>query len=341
MTALSKYKRLEATALWRDNPEEQRRNVIVSLGEATLIISNYQDIALSHWALAAIQRINPGEMPAIYYPEGDPGETIELEKDEMDMVEAIEKLRTAIERKRPHPGRLRFKIFILSLAGMLLFAMSWLPGAVRNHIADLIPDAKRSEMDAGLLEHIQRVTGPPCASRESQNSLFQLEKRLPGRDGPGSFVIFRDGFQGTRSLPGGTILISNSLLEDYEEPDIVAGYIVAEHIRAEVYDPIARLLKLSSIWDNLRLLTTGNLSERFLRDYAEHLLKSPELQLSAETLLHGFRTFELRSTPYAYAVDISGESTYGLIEADPFGIAAPDPVLSDAEWIRLQNICGN
>ena len=341
MTALSKYKRLEATALWRDKPEEQRRNVVVSLGEATLIISNYQDVALSHWSLTAIRRANPGEMPAIYYPEGDPGETIELEKDEIDMVEAIEKLQAYIERKRPNPGNLRRKIFILSVVGMLFFAISWLPGAVRNQIADVIPHPKRLEIDARLLEHIQRVTGPPCRSRQSQNALVQLESRLPGRDGPGSFSIFRDGFQSTRSLPGGTILISNSLLEDYEEPDIVAGYIVAEHIRMEIYDPIKKLLEFSSTWDNLRLLTTGALPEQILQSYAEFLLNSPELQLPVETLLHGFRAFELPSTPYAYAVDISGESTYSLIEADPYGIIAPPPVLSDAEWIRLQNICGN
>ena len=56
MTALSKYDRLEATGLWRINPSEQRREVVVSIGDATLIISDINDTALTHWSLAAVER---------------------------------------------------------------------------------------------------------------------------------------------------------------------------------------------------------------------------------------------------------------------------------------------
>jgi len=43
MTALSKYDRLEATGLWRADPEAQRREVIVSIGNATLVIADIND----------------------------------------------------------------------------------------------------------------------------------------------------------------------------------------------------------------------------------------------------------------------------------------------------------
>jgi hypothetical protein len=48
----------------------------------------------------------------------------------------------------------------------------------------------------------------------------------------------------------------------------------------------------------------------------------------------------LRTTPYAYAVDITGETTLQLIEADPMSGKETRPVLSDADWLRLQGICG-
>ena len=64
------------------------------------------------------------------------------------------------------------------------------------------------------------------------------------------------------------------------------------------------------------------------------------MPLTDETLLAGFKAWSVRATPYAYALDITGETTLGLIEADPFAAAPPDPLISDADWLRLQNICG-
>jgi hypothetical protein len=45
------------------------------------------------------------------------------------------------------------------------------------------------------------------------------------------------------------------------------------------------------------------------------------------------------STPYARAVDPSGESVLRLIEADPFAQEAAPPLLKDGDWISLQAIC--
>ena len=81
MTALKEYQRLEATGLWRETVEAQRREVVVSIGDATLVISDLQDRPLTHWSLAAIERHNPGENPAIFNPDGDPHETLELGAD--------------------------------------------------------------------------------------------------------------------------------------------------------------------------------------------------------------------------------------------------------------------
>ena len=72
MTALTQYSRLEATALWRQTPEAQRREVIVSIGDATLVIANINDQALTHWSLAAVVRANPTVSPAVFHPDGDP-----------------------------------------------------------------------------------------------------------------------------------------------------------------------------------------------------------------------------------------------------------------------------
>ncbi|MEO0773689.1 MAG: hypothetical protein AAFZ04_10955, partial [Pseudomonadota bacterium] len=55
----------------------------------------------------------------------------------------------------------------------------------------------------------------------------------------------------------------------------------------------------------------------------------------------GQKCFGISATPYAYALDLTGEKTLGLIEADPFATSAPEPVMNDADWLRLQAICGS
>lgn len=340
MTALDKYQRIEAAGLWRPSRDAQRVDVIVSIGDATLVISDLQDSALTHWSLAAVIRANPGKRPAIYHPDGDEGETLELTKDEGQMIDAIEKLRAVIERRRPHPGRLRFMIMLalcLSIAGAAIF---WLPDALRQHTASIVPQVKRAEIGTALFRQVQRVTGPPCQAPEGRLVLQNLAARLPGTAGSGRLAVLRDGVSTTAHLPGGIVLINRSLVEDYDEPDVVAGFIVVERLRAGISDPLADLLYASPLWSSFRLLTTGEIGEKTLAYYAEILLTTPQSELSNDTLLQAFEAAALRATPYAYAVDITGEKTLNLIEADPFATSPPEAVMSDGQWLQLQAICG-
>ena len=61
--------------------------------------------------------------------------------------------------------------------------------------------------------------------------------------------------------------------------------------------------------------------------------------VSDEPLLDRFRNAGVPSSPYAYALDPTGESVLGLIEADPWPKGPPSPVLSDEDWLHLQDIC--
>ncbi|MBU3259201.1 hypothetical protein KPG71_04155 [Roseovarius sp. PS-C2] len=341
MTALSEYQRLEASGLWRATPDEQRSDVIVSIGDATLIITDTRERPLAHWSLAAIQRANPGRRPAIYHPDGDPGETLELPESETEMIAAIERLRAAVERRRPHPGRLRLVMLGLSFLAVAALAVFWFPNAARQHAVRVVPQVKRAEIGAALREQLERVTGPACRDPGGRAALARLSQRLAPTPGDaGQVAVVRDGVASTIHLPGRTILIDKSLVEDHEEPDVVAGYIVAERARLERTDPLDDLLKQAGLWATLRLMTTGGMDEDSLHRYAQHLLTAPRPALPDEALLQAFQTRGVRSTPYAYAQDISGETTLGLIEADPWAVQPPEPLLSDGDWLRLQGICG-
>ena len=138
MTALSEYERLESSGLWRAAPDDhnpdaddKRREVIVSFGNATIVLSDRNDKPLAHWAMPAIRRQNAGIRPAIYSPDKDAVETLEVADD--DMIDAIEKIRAAIARQRPKPGRLRWWILGGFVSAVAALAVFWLPGAMVRH----------------------------------------------------------------------------------------------------------------------------------------------------------------------------------------------------------------
>lgn len=336
MTALRKYARIEASGLWRTTPDVQRREVIVSIGDATLVITDLKDQALAHWSLAAIERANIGVRPAIYHPDGDPGETLELSDAEGEMIDAIETLRRAIDKTRPKPGRLRWVGMLISLAVVAGFAIFWLPGAMRDHTLTVVPDVKRASIGAALLKRIERVSGPVCADPNGQAALARLAGRLKA----GKLSVVPDMPQPSLHLPGGVIILSRSVIEDYEEPDVAAGYVLTEMTNRSAADPLRDLLGIVGIRENFRLLTTGDVSDAALDRYAEHLMAHPPAVPGTAAHLAQFEAAALRSTPYAYAVDITGETVLTLIEGDPMNGRLTEPLLSDADWLRLQNICG-
>lgn len=336
MTALSEYVRLEASGLWRATPQDQRREVIVSIGEATLAISTIQGTALTHWSLAAVNRANPGQRPAIYCPDGDPGETLELDADQDEMIVAIERLRTAVERTRAHPGRLRLYSVLATLAALVALMVFWMPGALLTHTASVVPDIKRQSIGAALLGRIERVSGRACSTPETRSVLAMLARHTGARQ----LVVLPSGVQDTQHLPGGIILLNKALIEDYEDPAIVAGYILAERARAADNDPLASLLRSGGPSASFRLLTTGKLTQSTLDQYAEQVLVAERPDLVDETALALFAQAEIPSTPYAYARDITGETVLPYIEADPMTGQSPKPVLADRDWVLLQNICG-
>ena len=314
MTALDDFQRLEAPGIWRRDDDTQRRDVIVLFGEASLTISSGRDVAISHWSLAAVRRLNPGQRPALYAPGSDHAETLEI--DDETMIASIAKVQKSIERKGPHPRRLRvlsIAAAVIVLAGLLFF---WLPMAMITYTASVVPQTKRADIGEALLGHIQRLTGAPCDTALRARALADLQARLRP-DSPGRIVVLRDGALPTRHLPGTIILLNRTVVEDHENPDVTAGYVLAEVERLSVSDPLRDMLERLGLRAAFELLTTGNLHERRLQTYAELVLTAPQPTTDNAALLDRFRTAEVPSTPYAFAIDITGETTIGLIEADP------------------------
>ncbi|WP_284162676.1 hypothetical protein [Frigidibacter sp. SD6-1] len=328
MTALSEYQRLECTGLWREHAGAQRREVIVTFGDATLMLKEAaSDRALAHWSLPALTRANPGEMPALFRP--DPEAEEELEIDDEVMIAAIGKVHRLIEARRPHPGRLRGALVATLLAAFLGAMVFWLPGALIAHTARVLPAPVRAAVGQAILADITRLTGPPCAEPEGLSAADLLSDRLLGRSA--ALVILPEGLQGTLHLPGGLILAGRPLLDSGDDPALFAGHLLAEELRARQTDALTEALTHAGFRASFHLLTTGDVTAGAFHGYGERLLKASANPVPTDALTAMAARVRLDLAPYSKAT--------GAPLARPDG-GEVVPIISDTDWVGLQGICG-
>lgn len=307
--------------------------MIVSIGEATLTITAPNGTALTHWSLPAVVRLNPREMPAVYGPGSEPAETLELEDSEL--VAAIDRVLSALRRG---PGRARWisrgtRLLVLGAAFAAL--AFWLPGAISAYTARLVPDVAQAQIGAQLLAETERVAGAPCSDPDGLRALDVLAERLFPDDGT-RLVVFPSTLKTSAHVPGGTILLSHTLVEDYETPDVVAGFALAEDLRAKAGNSLGTLLEASPFRASLALLSTGRLREADLQRMAEWLIVKPNDPVDDSALIAAIERRGISPAPYGYAIDISAESTSNFVAAER---ASDMPILGDTAWLALQAIC--
>ena len=336
MTALSEYARLESTGLWRPDPETDRREVFVSFGTATLVISDSSDRPLAHWSLPATVRINPGQRPAQYAPDAGDDETLEIADDEM--IDAIERVRRALARGHRHPGRLRLVIFAALAAALAALSLLWFPAALRSQTLAAVTPATRSEIGAAILGHIQKETGPACRSPAGQTALAQLAERTFGPGAVGRIIVLPTTAFRSLTLPGGLVLLGRGVIEGQDEPAIPAGEVLAAGSQLQISDPLEAALKTAGVAATLRLYTTGSLPPDLLEDHARNLLGSEPPLASPALLLPLFAGAQIPSAPFASA---RGETGGELMSQDPMSGRSVPVILSDQDWIGLQGICSD
>jgi hypothetical protein len=300
LTALKQYQRLECAGLWQDMGDVQRRDVIVSIGETSLVLRDPRnEQVLAHWSLPAVRR-QGNKLPALYQPGDEADETLELS--DPDMIAALETVKKEIAAARPQPGRLRGAILLF--CGILVGGglVGWLPGALRHHTASVVPPSVRAEIGQMAFDDITRLTGAPCTEPQAQAALASLSARLSGAASPPILLVLRDGLASPGQLPGDIILLPPALIMQQDGPQALGAAIAGQIDIATAADPLLPILSFAGLRATFTLLTTGALPQGALHGYGEAFLRNP---------------------PAAAA------STATLTE----------PLMPDADWIALQAIC--
>ncbi|SCY74149.1 hypothetical protein [Paracoccus tibetensis] len=338
MTALKQFQRLEAQGAWRETPEARLREVVVAVGEATLVLSDPKsDRPLTHWSLPAVVRLNPGRMPAVYTPAADAPDEI-LETDDPLMIEAIEKVQQAIAQHRANPGRLRGGLMIVAGLAMLAAAALWLPDALIRHAARIAPPAQARDVGLAVLADMQRVAGPVCQRSSGQAVLNWITPRL--LEPEAAVRVLPGALNGARRLPGDLYVLGGGVLTASAGPEPAAGHLLAAHLSQTDREATLAALRHAGLGASLRLMTLGALPRDAMAGYGEALLAEPLPRPENAALLEALTRQNLPSEPYARSIDPTGASVLPLIEGDPIrqGVAQAD-LLTDPQWLALQQIC--
>ena len=338
MTALKKYQRLECGGFWRETPQDQRREVLVHFGDATLVLSDPKSgTAISHWSLPAVERINKGVEPPVYAPGPDASESLELTDPEM--IAALGAVRHAVQAATARPGRLRGVLLSGTALAVIAVGILWLPGALVRHTASVVPPTQRADLGQRALDDLARVTGANCQNQLGLQALATLSERVFGPVDTPILYVMPEGVERPLHLPGDLIVLPRRLIEQANGPEAVAGAALVERLRAKARDPIIPMLEYAGLRATLQLLTTAGLPDAALTGYGETLLRSAPEALPDAQVLAAFEAAQIPATPYALAMDPEGKTTAGLAAGDPYKGLAPSPMIPDEAWVALQGIC--
>lgn len=335
-TALSQYQRLESLGLWKESDTAQRREVIVSFGAASLVLSDANGKPLTHWSLAAVRTHNSGELPTIFSPDRGSGEVLEIEDEAM--VDAIAQVRKSIRRSSPHPGRLRWMVAGALCLVFVALAVFWLPGVSADYAARVLPAAAAEEIGDDILAEAARLTGQPCKAPAATDALYRFDRWLLP-DGYRVHVVDL-GARFSAHLPDGQILINRVLFEENAGPEVAAGFVLMELAKMRDQNPMRALFRHIGTRGTLSFLVNGQLPRDALAAFARQSLTAPIDRPADALLATEFARVKLTTSPFAHELDASGATTAGLIALDPMKTGYT-PGIEDADWIALQSICGD
>ncbi len=272
MTAIDKYTRLEALGQWRESPELPPLEVVVSFGNATLVLSDLDENPLCHWAMAATSRLTLDGANAVYTPDTEGYETLEI--GDAEMVEAIAQVSRAaitIKRRTPWLRRVFLTILLVTVGAIFYVAPSMLQGQAVRMTG---PESARklgTDMVATLNADICRQPRADTVRELFQSRIFP--------DGRALLLIARNQPHAS-VFPGGVVVVGSDALQAMQTPDELAVLTTTLFMQSEI--KLAQLFESSSPRELFEYITSGKLSGERLAKAAQNSTDLPELIDTAE-----------------------------------------------------------
>ncbi|MEO1920060.1 MAG: hypothetical protein ABGW81_10235 [Paracoccaceae bacterium] len=267
MTALDKYTRLEALGQWRESPEHTPTEVVVSFGNATLLLSDLNETPLGHWAMAATSRLSVDGSKATYTPDSEGFETLEI--DDAQMVEAIAQVSLYLTGEIRKAPWLRW-VFLTTLISALAALSYVTPQLLRDQAIRITGPESARKLGADMIATLGiQICREPRA--DAARDLFQ-SRVFP--EGSAVLVIAKDD-PNTSIFPGGIVLIAEKTLRKITSPTDLARLTTS--LIATNDNVVAQLFAASTVRELLMYITSGKLSNIRLAEAAENAVTQDQV----------------------------------------------------------------
>lgn len=338
MSSNSKFLRLEAPGYWRQNADKPGRHVVVHMGDTSITLISKSNVALGHWSLHGIRRIDSDGTPAVYAV--DSGETEVVEISDETMINAIDQWQkdeaAASTRGFKLPvGRIVAVLLVLAAVAAAAYAV---PREAPRLLASFVSPSSRAAIGEQIFELLKPEFDRRCESQEGAAALKKLAEKLYPDD-PGDIKVV-DGLDAESvHLPGKIIVIDKALLFRHDGPEAIAGHVLLERLIISENDPIMRLINNAGLMAAAGIALDRSVDNELLLDFSKSILTDPRQPIKQERLLEIFETAEFPSTPFGLSFNGNQEIANAAVERDPYMDRTYPPLLSDGDWIRLQSIC--
>lgn len=370
MTALARYDLLEAEGRYLDGRRAATREVVVKFGDAALVIMGPDDLAIDHWPLATLRRIEGAGDALRLRP--DHGAPERLTIDDPVMIEALREVCPGLDAAAPAPRARRRRLALLAAAaiGSIALLVTVIVPALAARLAEQIPPEAEIAMGDRTSEQILKLlelTGEParwCEARSGQAALDALTARLGAKAHvPIRVRVVDHSMINAFAAPGGRIVIFRGLIDAAESPEEVAGVLAHEIGHVIHRDPTREALRAAGAAGLLGLLIGDFTGAGASVALGEALLNATYRQ-DAETRADAeaarlLDAADLPSTPFARFFERmremhgdtpqllshvmshpdSMERAAAARAADRFDGAEFAPALDDQRWLALRRIC--
>lgn len=264
MTALEKYTRLEALGQWREAPDQDAREVVVSFGNSTLLLSDLNESPLCHWAMAATSRISLDGSRAVYTPDTEGFETLII--DDAEMVEAIAKVALAVSVKPVKTHWIHWT-FLTIVAAALIFTAQSIPSLLRDQAFRMTgPDSAR-KLGVDMVSTLNiDICREPRADAAVQ--IF-LTRAFPDAN---ILLLVTNSSDHAGAYPGNVILIDDGSVRNSPAPEDLAALVAA--LSAQNDQALGRLFQAASLRQLLGYITTGTLDKSLITTTAQNLVQA-------------------------------------------------------------------
>lgn len=349
MTALAQYERLEAAGRYlSDNGETP---VIITFGDASLVVMDGEETPLTHWPLATLRRRDEAGAALILTP--DEGSAERLLIDDPQMIEAIRIVCEELDATRPKPIPRWRRPLIGAVCGLIaaLIAFVFVPPVLRDRFVETIPQAAERAMGAGMAEEYAGLFSAAkvpafCRSEAGEAALKQLENRFRGGDVGAltSLQVINAPDDRITALPGGWVILHLGAINAAQSPEALSSALAVEIAHSESGDPLRLTLQGLGPLGLMQLLRgvagDDELAAAFIASRRSGYSADAQVTavMDASRLLGDIK---LPTAPLADRLRSDGQTELAasVASSDRIGDGPFDPALTDQDWVALAGIC--